>query len=217
MTVLKLAKASELKRTTVYSVLESLKQKGLMSTEQRGFKKRYAAEPPEKLESILEARKQKLKTALPEFSALYNLKGEETFLHYYEGLESVKSVYEGLLKDVRPHEDYLILADLRQWLNQDPEYFLDFIKRRAKFDINIRMLTQDSEIAREHKRRERNYNETIKILPARTKLTTNLVVIPKKVVIHQIIPPIFAMVTENKNIVQMHREQFEIMWRSIPE
>jgi hypothetical protein len=41
------------------------------------------------------------------------------------------------------------------------------------------------------------------------------VIIPKKVVIHQITDPIFAIVLENKNIVQMHREQFEIMWKAV--
>lgn len=216
-TILKLARAAEMKRTSVYSIIDSLQQKGLISIEQRGFKQWFVAEPPEKLETILEARRNKLKTVLPEFSALYHVKGGESTIHYYEGLESVKSVYEGLIRDIRPREDYLILADLRLWLHLDEDFFMDFIRRRAKLNINIRMLTQDSAVAREHKRLQKNYHETIKILPKGTTLTTNLVIIPKKVVIHQLVPPIFAMVIENKNVIQMHREQFEIMWQSISE
>ena len=61
-TILKLSQASELKRTTVYSVVESLKQKGLINTQVNGFKKKFVAEDPKKLEVILNSRKEKLNT-----------------------------------------------------------------------------------------------------------------------------------------------------------
>src|ERR1700752_4994326 len=71
-TILRIADASEVKRTTVYSVIESLKQKGLINVEINGLKKLYTAAAPEKLESILVQRKDRFKDLLPEFSALYN-------------------------------------------------------------------------------------------------------------------------------------------------
>ena len=215
-TILKIARTAEVKRTTVYSVVETLKQKGLVNIEVKGFKKLYAVERPEKLEAMIEARRESLKEALPEFLALYNLKGGESFIKYYEGLEAVKSVYEGLLKDVRPHDDYLIVSDQQQWMRLDPTYFQNFIERRAKLDINIRLLLQDSESARQAKTFEKNYNEEIRILPKGTALTTNLVIIPRRVVIHQLTPPIIGIVIENKSVMQMHRELFEIIWKTLP-
>ena len=215
--ILKIAQAAGLKRTTVYSVIESLKQKGLMTIELKGWKKLFAAEDPEKLETILETRRLKFKNLLPEFSALYNLKGGESFIKYYEGLEAMKSVYEGLIRDVRPHEDYSIIADQRRWYELAPEFFEDFTRRRAKLPINIRMLLQDTLTARKFKKHEKIYNLKIKFLPEGTSLITNLVVIPKKVMIHQLTPPIMAMVIENKSIVQMHQQLFELIWRSTPD
>ena len=53
-TVLSISRASGVKRTTIYNVLESLKQKGLVRTDVRGFKQLYAAEHPKKLESMLD-------------------------------------------------------------------------------------------------------------------------------------------------------------------
>jgi hypothetical protein len=79
------------------------------------------------------------------------------------------------------------------------------------------MLTQPSEVATRHKKHERAYNESIRFLPPGTKLTTNLVIIPKRVVIHQLVPPVFAMIIENPSIIRLHREQFEIMWNALPE
>lgn len=214
-TILKIARTAEIKRTTVYSVVESLRQKGLMNIELRGWKKLYTVESPEKLKFILENKKNELQDSMPEFMAMQNLKESGSFIKYYEGLESIKSIYEGLLKDIKSGEDYLVIGNQEQWFNLDKKYFLNFIKRRAKLNIKIRMLLQDSKIAREHKKIEKNYNEKIKILPSKINLTTNLVIIPRKIVIHQLTPPIMAMVIENKNIIQMHREFFEIMWDSI--
>lgn len=216
-TILKIAVATEMKRTTVYSVVQWLQQKGLMRIEVKGFKKLFVAEPPEKLEIIFEERRERFKKVFPEFSALYHLKGGESFIKYYEGLTGIKSVYENLMRDIRPHEDYLVITDQKRWLSLDPKYFLDFTERRAKLPITIRMLMQDTDVARDFKKKEKNYNVHIKLLPQQTALTTNLVIIPRRVVIHQLTPPILAIVIENKSVVQMHKELFEIIWKSIPD
>jgi HTH-type transcriptional regulator, sugar sensing transcriptional regulator len=213
--VQEIAQSAQVKRTTVYSILESLKAKGLIKVELKGWKQLYVAESPDKLESLIEQMRHQVKKNLPEFTALYNLHSSGAFISYYEGIEGVKNVYESLLRDIRPHEDYLIIGDTDLWLKQDPEFFLDFTKRRAKLNINIRILAQDSPVAREHKKMEKIFNEQIKIMPAEYKLTTNMVIIPHRVIINQITPPILAMVIENDSIVQMNKELFEMIWRSI--
>lgn len=213
--VQEIAKSAQVKRTTVYSILESLKTRGLIKVELMGWKTLYVAESPDKLESLIEQMRHQVKKNLPEFTALYNLHSSGAFISYYEGLEGVKNVYENLLRDIRPHEDYLIIGDTDLWLRQDPEFFLDFTKRRAKLNIKIRILAQDSPVAREHKKMEKIFNEQIKIMPEEYKLTTNMVIIPHRVVINQITPPILAMVIENESIVKMNRELFEMIWQSI--
>jgi hypothetical protein len=197
--------------------VEALKNKGLMTIAVKGFKSLFVAENPEKLESILEARKNLLAQTLPEFAALYNLKGGESTIKYYEGLTGIKSIYESMLRDIKPKEEYMVTSHMEQWLALDKEFFLDFSKRRAKLNINIRLLLQDSPIAREHQKIERVYNEKIKIMPQGTKLDTNLVVIPRRVVIHQLVPPVTAIVIENPSVVRMHQQLFEIIWNSIPD
>lgn len=213
-TVLQIARASGVKRTTIYSTVESLKQKGLMNIELKGFKKLFVVAHPERLESILETQRNRFQQVLPELSALYNLKGGESFIKYYEGLEAVKPIYDELIKRVRPREDYCIISDQEKWYNQDPVYFEDFTKRRARLNINIRLLLIDTPMARDFQKRQKNYNMTIKLLPNGSMLSTNLVIIPQMVLIHQTIEPIWAMVIENKSIIQMHRELFKMIWDS---
>lgn len=214
---LQLARASNLKRTTVYSVVESLQAKGLMTLEAHGFKRLFAAEGPERLESLLDERRQAFLSVLPELSGLFKLKGAATFIKYYQGLEGMKAVYESLLNDVRPGEDYLIVSNPNQWMKLAEDFFRDFLERRARLPIRIRGLFERGPVSSKLKQLEKRYNQHIRFLPAETSLSTNLVVIPKKVVIHQLSAPVMAYVIENQSVVKMHREIFEIMWRNAEE
>jgi sugar-specific transcriptional regulator TrmB len=214
-TILKVARASGLKRTTVYSVMESLKQKGLANVQVEGFKKKFVAENPEKLETMLEIKRGKLRSLLPEFSALYNLQGGESLLKNYEGLQAVKNVYENLIRDIKPGEDYLVFSSQDDWISLDKEYFMDFLYRRAKLPIKIRMIFTDTPLAHEWKKMEKNFNSSIKILPKETDFKSNLVVTPERLLIHQLTPPVMGIVIENKSVIKLHTEMYEVIWKSL--
>src|SRR3990170_8288815 len=213
-TAIKIARQTGIKRPTVYTVIESLKEKGLMNIEIKGFKQHYVSENPDRLKEVLEQRKKELNKKIPELQALFNLKGEEGSIKYYEGLEGIKSVYEGMIKDIKPHEDYVVISNLDKVLELDEKWFKDFFDRRAKLNINIRLLLQDTEKAREFKKYAKNINAKIKLLPSKTNLNTNLVITPQRVMIHQLKYPIVAIVIENKSTIEMQQELFEIIWNT---
>jgi len=214
-TILKLSKEASIKRTTVYSVVESLKQKGLMFIEQKGWKQYYVSENPEKLKSIVESKKEILKESLPGLLSLYNMHGHDSLIKYYEGLESVKSAYESMIKDIKAHQDYCIISNANKWFELDNKYFMEFTKKRAKLNINIKILLQNNKEAKKYIERQQEFNSEVKLLPKEVNLNTNLVFIPKRAIIHQLVPPIIAVSVENPNIIQMYKEMFEVMWRSI--
>ncbi len=215
-TVLKRPRLCGVKRSTVYLTVDNLIKKGLMSIEIKGLKKSYKAENPDHLEAILHEKKRELLKNLPFFHEIYNKEKGDSFIRYYEGLEAVKLIYTDLLNEIEPGDDYLVIGNQEKWLSLDKNFFQNFTEKRAKLNIKLRLLFQDSIIAREHKKFERNYNEKVKILPPNTSLSTNMVITPKKVVIHQLSDPIIAIVIENKNISRMNKEMFEIIWNSIP-
>jgi sugar-specific transcriptional regulator TrmB len=217
--VLKIARASEVKRTTIYSVIDALKEKGLVRVELKGFKSLFVAESPEKLESILEQRKNKLKSHLRDFMEIYNKGGGETLIKIYEGMEGVRSVYNGLLHDIKPGEDYMIIAGMEKAYNLDKAFYDDLRERRAKLPIRIRILVADPENEESKKiiQFQKNFNMEAKALPPETKLTTNMVITPQRIIIHQLEMPIVALVIENKNMIKMHQELFEVMWKTAKE
>lgn len=210
-----IAEIAGIKRTTTYNIIDNLRNLGLMAVNYQGFKKNYSAAPPESLEAAINSKKEILKTVMPDLQSLYNLKGDESSIKYFKGLRACQEVYWGLLETIKLHDDYLVLTDQARWFALDPEFSQKFIEKRSKLNINIKLLFQDTLLAHEHKKFEQNYNEKIKILPNGEPLTTNLIITPQKVVIHQLVQPIFTMVIENKGIIQMNKEMFEIIWRSI--
>jgi len=214
-TVNEIAKSSGVKRTTVYPVIEGLKRKGIMNVEINGLKKLYIAENPEKLENIIEQKKDRLKNMIPELMAIQTFKNNESFIKYFEGVEGVKTVYDSILNDLKPKDEYLIISDIERFLNIDREYFTKFIEKRAKLDLNTRTILQNTEDAAYHKKIERNNNWSIKILEKKVDLMANIVILPNKVVITQIVNPIITIVIENKSMVGIQREQFNIIWDSI--
>ena len=216
-TVNMIAKHSGVKRTTVYPVVESLKRKAVMNVEIKGLKSLFVAESPEKLEKILEQKKQRLKSMIPELSALYNLKGGESLIKYYEGVEGVKTIYEEIYNSLKPNDEYLITSDLAKFLNIDREYFTKFVEKRAKLNVRVRTILQNNEVAIFYKKNEQNYNFKVKVFGSNIDLNANVAIIPTKIYITQLIEPYISIVIENKNIVDMHRQYFNIMWDAIKE
>ncbi len=214
-TINQIAKISGVKRTTVYPVIEKLKAKGLIKIEVKGLKHLYSAESPDKLENIINSKKDRLQKILPELNAISQLKYNESFIRYYEGLGGVKTVYDTILDGLKPGDEYLIISDMRRFLKMDHDYFSNFIERRAKLNLKIRTIIHDSEDARRYKEIERNTNQQIKILSADHDFKANLVILPDKVVITQIVDPILSIIIENKGLVELQRKEFNIIWNSI--
>ncbi len=214
-TVNEIAKRSGVKRTTVYPVIESLKRKGIMNIEVRGLKQLFVAEPPERLENIIEQKKARLMDMIPELSAIYNLKSSESLIRYYEGIEGVRTVYDSILVGLKQSDEYLIISDMKRFLEMDKEYFENFIEKRAKLNLKTRTILQNNESGNYYKKIELNTNQKVKIFNENVDLKANLVILPNKIVITQIIDPIVSIVIENKSIVEMQRQQFNIIWDAI--
>ena len=214
-TVLKIAQSTDVKRTTVYEIITALIHKGLMKKEIKGFKTLYISEHPEKLESTLETKRTLLARVLPELEGMYNLKGGESTLKYYEGLKAIKNVYDELLADLRPHDFYYAISNIAEWQGLDEEFFIKkHVEKRADMRINTKLLFTDSLIAQKRIATQKNFNEEVRLLPATSTMHVDLVVTPYKLVMFQLNQPLVAIVIENCSIIEMHQSLFELMWQS---
>ena len=93
-----IADKAGLKRTTVYDILDSLKQKGLISTTKKGKRVYYYAENPRVIETIFKEKISRLNNILPELLSISNLIDKKPKIQFFEGTEGIKNVFRDTLK-----------------------------------------------------------------------------------------------------------------------
>ncbi|MDB5204278.1 MAG: Transcriptional regulator, TrmB [Candidatus Taylorbacteria bacterium] len=212
-----IAEAAHIKRTTTYSTLDGLIKQGLARFDEFGFKRKIVPEDPQRLKVILEQKQIKLTKTLPTLESMYNLKGNESFIKYYKGFEAVKPIYEKLIQDIGPNEEYFVLSNQKMWHERDPIFFEDFSVRRGRLPIKIKIILEQNDTSQRYFERRKLYNAEIRFLPKDVKLETNLVITPQRTLIHQLVHPIVALIVENNSFIKMHQEMFRIMWNSLPK
>jgi len=142
-----LAKQAKIVRSTTYVQLESLMQKGLMSTYEEGKKTYFAPESPELLKRLLtkqkdalQSKERELASFLPDLLRQFDGAGEHPVVRFFDGKEGVATMREGFLilpagaelKIIYCHD---ALADV--YTEQER---LSFAQRRAAKGINLKSI-----------------------------------------------------------------------------
>lgn len=208
----KIALAAGVKRTSVYSVVESLRHKGLVSVQEVGLKKLYVAEAPQHLKLLVDRKVETLLQVLPDLENLYVNKQASSIVKYYEGLEAMQGVYDTLLSELKHNQDYLVFGDPDRWDTHAQPYFKRFIKRRLKVKLKARLLLVRGETARGYQKFQENFGEEVRMLPENYALNVNAVIVGNKMIIHQLTSPVVTIVIEDPSVIAMQKNMFEIIW-----
>lgn len=111
-TIMNLAEHVGIKRITAHFNIESLIAKGLVSQIIQGARRQIAAEPPERLEYLVEKKVEDVKhleNKFPDFlqtiGSFIQVKepGEKITIRYYDDKKAVQSIYEEMLKADKVH------------------------------------------------------------------------------------------------------------------
>lgn len=133
----------------------------------------------------------------------------------YHGLAGIKIIYDDLLSTLKDGDEYLVISDQEKWHGLDPHYFEEFILKRSKLNLAVKLLLQNTQHARTFKQKESQYREHIKLIPKNISLNINMVILPTKVVIVQIVEPILAILIENPNVAAINKVLFNIIWEIV--
>jgi sugar-specific transcriptional regulator TrmB len=137
-----IAKKAGLSRTATYTTVEALQERGLMSTHERGKKKVFAAEEPERaishFKEQLHEMQEKLETlnkVLPEIKMMGG--GERPAVRFYEGQEALRALFNDVsvaeprtFREVSNMEDVYNILEFKT-LN-DARVALDPVKIKIK-------------------------------------------------------------------------------------
>jgi sugar-specific transcriptional regulator TrmB len=110
--VIDLSKNTKILRTSVYPILDALKEKGLVSEVLVGKKVFFQAEPPERIEFYIESQKIRLeeqgalaKEFIPRLKGLSREKGERPIVKIYVGREGIFKANEETYGNIQKNDD----------------------------------------------------------------------------------------------------------------
>jgi sugar-specific transcriptional regulator TrmB len=205
------SKRVNLPRTTVYGILSSLLEKGLVSYVIKSGVKYYEATSPERLLLREKERVEELKKVIPELAALENTIGEKPSMEMYEGKEGIKTIYEDMLKTRQTIYGYgntKLLFELLEF------YIPNYISRRAKLGISFKVVTEKSKIATDMQKKDKKERRETRFIKEMENITSVTYLYGDKIAIMGLIKkqPI-GIIIQNESFYNSQKLVFDILWK----
>ena len=220
-TVTEISKTANIKRSSTYVVLESLKEKGLVSMSEDKKVQNYVAISPDML--LLEAQtrakkaediKIKISEIVPELKALHKDTKQKPIVKVFEGKQGVmNSMSESLECDEKLIR---VCSSHESWLNEYPdfkEFIIDYVKRRHKLGIKMHSIHPDTDVAIQlTKMNPFEFDKTVLIPKLKYKFPAELAIWDNKIGYVSPDKRGFAMTIESKEIAEVMKTLFDLAY-----
>lgn len=212
-----IASKAGISRTNAYDVFSRLLEQGLVTQVAGASSKTMlvAAEPPDQLIELLDARRRKLDVLLPELHSLHNRASGKPRVRYYQGLDGIKHVLDDTLT-VRDKNllGILSMRDLfevpgRAWMD-------DFVRRRIEAGVFLRVIRSPvKDIANVWPRSTDDLRD-VRFASPDFVFTMTSYIYDNKVAVISSRRENFAMTIESEEFAMMQRNLFDVLWASCP-
>ena len=191
-----------LNRTSTYDLLKSLEQKGFVSYTIQSGKRLYQATRPNKIIDMLKEREELVKKILPELNSLSESVGKRPNVEVYTGKDGLKTIFENILSESK---SFSCIASKKQLFKLFQFYFPNFVKRRKKKGIKVRILSEIQPFDK-----SANY----KIIKKKIKTATWLYNGKIAMISLEENEPIGILINE-KNFYETHQMMFDLLWDNL--
>lgn len=215
-TLQQLVNASKLKRATTYDVITSLKEKGLFKTVVYGKRKKYLAETPNNLFSLLKQKETVLKTIIGNLLVLQNTAGDKPSVKIYQGIGGVKEIYEDMLS--RKNDTLEVLSTKLPDQRLIDYWGNEYIKRRIKRGSFARLIAPDVPFYRKLQSTDKHSLREVRLVPADTVPFKNEVMVygNKVSFVTQNGDDSLGLIIESNDISETLRLVVEKLWSTLP-
>ncbi len=211
-TILNLARETNLKRATVYSLVDSLVRQGLMRRVEVGLKMKVETEDPKFLESVMERKNQDVSEAISGLEELYKKRGRTRSIRVYEGEYAVRNL-QTLLMDMTRSGDYrYFIGGNVGWKEVDPKMQEKYFKWRERIKLDVRLLFQDSLRAEQHRKISSLLRHVVKTLPKDVGIKSDIIITPRLLILQKLTTPVSAVVIEDEDIIETYKNLFLFIW-----
>lgn len=216
--VIEIAKKTGLKRTTVYNILPELISEGYIKTGVNKKKKFFFVENPESLRHQKEEELKTIEKLLPELRAIHNIIPYKPKVTFYEGIGGMKELYQDTLDSLSAGDTLLSYIGMTDFYNYMPKEYEDYyVADRVRRKVKLRMIAPWSKEAQAWKDGAVENLREVKIVNNPDfKFRADTEIYADKVALISFRENFLGVIIQSKEISEMHRIAFEIMWNSIP-
>jgi len=206
-----IAKKARIPRTSVNLIIAALNKKGLMSAYIQRKRKIWSAENPERLLAALKEREAAFAEALPALQSLRHDSAAQSRIRAYTGVDEIRQIMNDIIES-KQHVSALLSWD--EWLDLlGTSYMEDFIEKRYRHYLRIRVLTTKSKEAMTLKQKDGEELRTTQFLPAAVAINNCTFVYANKVAIISLNKKMpFGMLIEDEDIHHTMEVLFESLW-----
>jgi len=215
--VIDIAGKAGLKRTTVYNLLPEMLQKGLIKVGARKRRRFFFIENLQNLKTETEERLETINSVLPELRAIHNIIPYKPKIIFYEGVGGMKELYQDTLDSLSGGDTILSYTGLEDFFQFMPREYMDwYVAERVRRKIRIRIIVPDSEATKEILPvAEKTLREIKVVKDPKFRYSADTEIYSNKVALISYRENFMGVIVESKEINQMQRMAFELMWNSL--
>src|SRR3989344_6596912 len=212
-----LAKQAKVNRSTTYVQIETLKQKGLMSSYDEDKKTYFAPESPEYLKRLfekqacdLESKQKELGNLLPNHTKVFETAGERPRVRFFEGKEGLITMRGEFLKTDSKKIEAIYSFDAIEGVFSKKERE-EYLKERAKKKISVRAIYTRASGERLEPPELTEY----KFVPEKIfPIDADIVIYENKIAIMGLKEKLMGVIIENNDMANSLRSIFNLAWEA---
>ncbi len=223
-TIQDISKKAVLKRTTTYSILDGLIQKGFVTLAKKDAHREYFAEDPKKLPQLFDSEVQKIKEkqkaiieVLPELASFYNASATKAKIRFYEGVEGLKQIFNETLEPKKGEEilAYASAQDIYAYFGE--EYVKNYLSQRVKRGIIQRAIVENSPEAMKHQKNDKHELRKTRLVDKDKFPFSNEINIFNNKMTIMSYRDLFGVIIESSEIAKTQKAIFELAWLGAKE
>ncbi|HRZ85441.1 MAG TPA: helix-turn-helix domain-containing protein [Candidatus Paceibacterota bacterium] len=211
-----LVEKSKIPQSKIYSILESLINKGLVSYVLKGKIKYFQASNPEKIYLMYKERENKIKKEVERLASFKKGEKEKTIVNVFEGMKAIRLINSELIQKAKKGEEFYGYSEGIGYSKEINEFYHTFGELRRIAGIkDLLLITQDSkkEFEKSVSKEDLNYVKK-KTRYCSVKFPQDTAIFRENVIIYswEEIPK--AIIIKSKPISESYKAFFLSLWKT---
>lgn len=205
----RIAKETELDRSSTYNALKGLVQRGVVSTVHQTKRTTFVPENPKKIIDHFEEKKEMAKNIIPKLQEQFHASKQKKSVKLFQGYKGVKTIMQDIIDSSDETVTNYVLGSGGQFNMRMPHYAPLFRKKMESKKIKNKILVRQ----KEDKIKGRKFTE-YKIIPSDIESPATINIYDDKVaiLIWEEIPQ--TILIQNKKVSKTLETYFKFMWEN---